>query len=104
MKRPHFPKQIVLPFGFVVPVVYYHRRAVNGMRLGKLAPGRERLGYWDGSRIVINKDAPLWEQAAVIAHELVHVADDYQLYVKDQIVEPMLVEVGATILEEDDYK
>lgn len=97
--RLRFPTHVALPFGFVVPIVYRSGKHVNSPRLGNFRRGWENVGYWDGKRIVVNRDAPLWDRAAVIAHELVHAVNDYQIWVKARVVDRAVREAGEVVLD-----
>jgi len=93
------PTRVALPGGFVVPIVYRSHARVNALRLGRVSRGRTRCGYWDGERIVVNRDVPLWVQVEVIGHELLHAVHDYSLWLRDRYVDAMKEEAGAEVLE-----
>lgn len=64
------------------------------------------FGWWDSNtrKITINKDEPKWVQIRTLGHELVHAANDYSHWLEQNVVSPMQIEAGETVLalEEDD--
>lgn len=110
LTRWRSPHQITFPGGFVVPVVYWSDEKMKEAQSRDKNKGdptfeeKDLGGYWDGAKIVINKDQPLWDQVAVWAHELGHAVHDYEWWIGQNVVQPMKAEAGAVVLEdvEDD--
>ena len=101
-RRPH---QIKLPGNYTIPVVYMSRRKMKTLQ--KSDPtfaAIDLLGFWDGSRIVINSSEPLWVQIETLGHEMVHAVHDWSHWLKQAYVDPIKQECGETAVDmlEDD--
>lgn len=88
------PKIIKFPFGFTVTI---ERKNIE----------EHGLWYYDLSgkgKIILNKKDSLPVQYNVLAHELIHAANDFQHWVAIKVTTPMEIEMGESIsaLEEEE--
>ena len=103
------PSQLTLWGGFKIPIVYWSNRKMRKeLARDPTMSKQDLLGFWDGEKIVINKDEPVWDQIETLGHELVHATHDYAHWLKQHYVNPMKAEAGETyahlsrVVEEDD--
>lgn len=91
MGRPRFRKQIDFGLGFSVPVIREPVQPAAG------ADGAyEPIQGKDGPRINLDTRVPLWEQVEAYAHEILHAAIDFDLYVRRELSGPMRAEAERT--------
>ena len=99
-RRPH---SITLPGGFRIPIVYWSaRKMAAAQKRDPTMAKQDLLGYWDGQRIVIGSNEPLWVQIEVLGHEVLHAVHDWAIYLKQAYVDPIQSEAGETLLEQRD--
>lgn len=97
------PRQVTLPGGYLVPIVYWSARRMGREKARDSSMDtKDLLGYWDGERIVINADEPLWIQIETLGHELVHATHDYALWLKQTYADPIKQEAGQTLMDMND--
>lgn len=98
------PKSFTLPGGFRVPISYLTRRQIIARSPKDASPlsAQDVMGFWDGKRIVICTDEPLWRQIEVLGHEVVHATHDYALWLQQAYAEPIKQECVETILEAEE--
>jgi len=97
------PRTIKLPGGYAIKIVYWSKRKIaNALSLDGSLHDKDLLGFWDVGydRIVINNSEPLWVQIKTLGHELVHAAHDYNHWLEQKFVDPIMQEVGETALDE----
>lgn len=94
------PRKVVLPGGYLIPVVYWSVRKMGAeKKRDPTMDPKDLLGYWDGVKIVINSSEPLWMQIEVLGHELVHATHDYALWLKQTYADPIKQEAGETLMD-----
>ncbi len=91
MKAPKIPAAVAFPFGFKVPVVSVEQL--------KEKDGQYVMKNHGGPYIDLADSQPLWQKYQTFAHELVHAAIDFDLWVQRAIVEPMKEEAEQTAKE-----
>jgi len=87
MKRV-IPKVVSFGLGFKVPVTW--RGRIPG-RMGQYNPTVR-----GGPEIELRANVPLWEQYEAYAHEVLHAAIDFGLWVRQELVDPLLREAVKT--------
>jgi len=97
------PSAIKLPGGFTIRIVYWSSRKIaSTLALDGSLHDKDLLGFWDVgcNRIVINSSEPLWIQIKTLGHELVHAAHDYNHWLEQAYIDPIMEEVGETAWDE----
>jgi len=90
-----------MPGGFIINIKYVSNAKINAMK--KKDPtlkNEDLLGFWDGSKIVINSSEPKWVQVKTLAHEMLHAVADWQNWLEQNIVDLIQAEAGETALED----
>lgn len=90
------PRKIIFPGGYVVPIVFWSKRAVRKAMDPKSET--DLMGYWDGKQIVINRDQPLYTQIETLGHEVVHAAHDWALWYKLEFADHIKQEMGESYM------
>ena len=99
-RKPH---SITLPGGFRVPIIYWSDRRMKAAQRNDPTMAQKDLnGYWDGDKIVINADTPLWTQVRVLGHEMTHAVHDYEIFLEQKYADPIKQEAGETAMDMGD--
>ncbi len=77
-RAPRFPKLIRFGLGFCAPVIWKDK-----------IPGRTAQFDPNTNTIEMSREPPLWEQYESYAHEVLHTACEFNLYVLREIVRPL---------------